>query len=536
MWASCFERLHPGRDRGGFADDIANLGAVCVPVRRDGPTMHNAMTATRLTRLVPLVVTASLLLAMPAFTWAATPVAVDAPPASTVLIGGVEWSAGPGSTVASGQLARQSGDTDKAIALTLAPGDGLKLERTLSAHDRKGLAFSALLGLHEAQACLKLEILFLNPDGRELGREESDCALADGGPHPVAVVARPPATSSTVTYTVRAMSPATVSIEKLRTEGVESGLPGLRSLVAAPVLDALDEALASVRRRSMNRSLVEWDFVAARATAEAVTATRTRELLPAVRLVVKALGDGHSWATVLDDAGRMTLGSAAKAPPLVLPTHVRHELAPGRQVVQIRMTPLGSVSQGDSEAYADALRQALVLGAESHACAYVLDLRAHTGGNMWPGLAGLAPLLGPGSVGAFKPGPEWVIGEDGAYLGGVLAAGATVPGTGLDGLAIAPVALLFGPKTASSGEAIAIAFAGRANTRSFGSKTRGLATANQMIDLGDGLRAFVAVGLMLDRHQRTYPTGLLPDIESEEPDEAESDALSWARSLDACKP
>lgn len=38
----------------------------------------------------------------------------------------------------------------------------------------------------------------------------------------------------------------------------------------------------------------------------------------------------------------------------------------------------------------------------SKPCGWVIDLRANGGGNMWPMLAGIGPLVGAGRLGSFK--------------------------------------------------------------------------------------------------------------------------------------
>lgn len=73
------------------------------------------------------------------------------------------------------------------------------------------------------------------------------------------------------------------------------------------------------------------------------------------------------------------------------------------------------------------------------------------------------------------------------------------------------VALLFDRGTASSGEAIAISFAGRARERSFGEHTAGFSTANNMHQLPDGAVLFLCDGVELDRTGKLYPDGLDPD-------------------------
>jgi C-terminal processing protease CtpA/Prc len=75
------------------------------------------------------------------------------------------------------------------------------------------------------------------------------------------------------------------------------------------------------------------------------------------------------------------------------------------------------------------------------------------------------------------------------------------------------VAVLFDRGTASSGEAVAIAFAGRPRSRSFGEHTAGFSTANQNIPLSDGALLFLCSSVAADRTGHPYPDGLNPEVE-----------------------
>src|SRR5262249_2705971 len=118
---------------------------------------------------------------------------------------------------------------------------------------------------------------------------------------------------------------------------------------------------------------------------------------------------------------------------------------------------------------------------------WIIDLRGNEGGDMWPMLAGIAPVLGEGGLGAF-------VGPDGAKEKGSDREGKVLAGTEVAEAAAeasrpkqpAPtVAVLTDGKTASSGEAVAIAFRGRPKTRSFGQSTAGLSTSNEVFPLSD---------------------------------------------------
>lgn len=113
------------------------------------------------------------------------------------------------------------------------------------------------------------------------------------------------------------------------------------------------------------------------------------------------------------------------------------------------------------------------------ACGWVVDLRANTGGHMWTPLASAGPILSDGEVGAF-------VEADGTRTPWTIESGTPRqyadrwgPGEPL-AHPMPPVAVLTGPRTASAGEAVAIAFRGRPDTRTFGEPTFGVPTANAL--------------------------------------------------------
>jgi C-terminal processing protease CtpA/Prc len=100
----------------------------------------------------------------------------------------------------------------------------------------------------------------------------------------------------------------------------------------------------------------------------------------------------------------------------------------------------------------------------------------------------------------------------------------------------APVAVITGFYTMSSGEAVAIAFRGRPNTRSFGEPTAGKSTANQGERLSDGSMLLVTAALMADRNGMLYGIPIQPDERVDaragtaaEEDHALAAAVNWLR-------
>ncbi len=75
-----------------------------------------------------------------------------------------------------------------------------------------------------------------------------------------------------------------------------------------------------------------------------------------------------------------------------------------------------------------------------------------------------------------------------------------------------PVAVLTGPKTASSGELLAISFKGNARTQSFGQATRGLSTGNTTHRLPDGAMLAITSSIYMDRFGNIYGGKIRPDV------------------------
>ena len=132
---------------------------------------------------------------------------------------------------------------------------------------------------------------------------------------------------------------------------------------------------------------------------------------------------------------------------------------------------------------------------------------------------GLRPLLGDVEVGAFRNRA----GELSQWKPGRIDACSP-------DLADTRVAVLIGPGTASSGEAVAVAFKGRVETRFFGLTTAGLATSNQTIPLPDGSVLMLTTAVFVDRAGYAYPDGVSPDVPVNAAQDVIDIAADWLQS------
>jgi carboxyl-terminal processing protease len=281
-------------------------------------------------------------------------------------------------------------------------------------------------------------------------------------------------------------------------------------IIARPVVQAnaplapeaqreLDSAFAIVRRGSLWRDTVTWSRVEPEVRAMATGSETAADTYAAIRALLAHLGDHHSFLMRPQGAAAVRTGGAENPRPLVrvqtdgigyisVPAYIGFDTAAAESYVR---------------AVHDSLARAVAKGAGT--CRWILDLRTNGGGNMWPMLAGLQPFVGEEELGSFvsaaETGPLWHARDH---------VDVKPPAT-LAPLESANVAVLTGPRTASSGEAVTIAFIGRPRTRMFGLPTAGLSTANTTKMLPDGAMIVLTTAVEADRTGKRYGEQLTPD-------------------------
>ncbi len=154
----------------------------------------------------------------------------------------------------------------------------------------------------------------------------------------------------------------------------------------------------------------------------------------------------------------------------------------------------------------------------------VIDLRGNTGGNMYPMIAAISPLLPDGVVLRFKgrkrTTPIW--------LEAVIQS-QNIPAKFIFKCEETPTAILTDGQTASSGEATLLCFRGLKHVRTFGAPTAGYASANQSHILKDGYLLAVTISGDMARTGEVFcDSPIVPDVRSAEP---LKDAINWILSL-----
>jgi hypothetical protein len=333
--------------------------------------------------------------------------------------------------------------------------------------------------------------------------------------------------------------------------------------VSTVAADYLNHALDLMQQHALHRSEIDWASVRKGAVQHAQGAQTTEDTYPGIFFALAQLREHHSFLRIPDSlteeqkrkayaARRATLNppSPEEKALSVSPFRTRaepegHLLHFGDRVFAWVSIPACSARHSkwadnlaDFRDYATKLHSVAADLEGVHPSGWIIDLRGNEGGNMWPMLAGIGFVLGEGNVGSFVNGNGAE--ETWSYRDGA----ASVEGKNMNDFKLdAPrslpmlpsVAVLIDSGTASSGEAIAVAFKGRPRTRFFGTHTFGLASSNEMFPLPDGATLFINDAIDADRNHHRYENGIEPDVvfsvpliqPTENADTALQNALSW---------
>jgi carboxyl-terminal processing protease len=295
----------------------------------------------------------------------------------------------------------------------------------------------------------------------------------------------------------------------------------------------LDQALELIRLHHRKVAKSDWQTISANAQSEIANAKLPQETYPAIRRVLTALNEPHSF--LIEPSAVPAQNSVQEqkkqdtGPKLAAP---EWKLEDGRFGVLTlpELNTLGDLERKKAIAYESAVQDGLTTMDKKSICGWIVDLRQNSGGNMWPMLWGLDPLLGPSPFAAFLAmdgrKENWVRAK-----GHIFPTSENLPETPASFQlkhSVAPVAVLLGPNTASSGEMVAIAFIGRKDVRHFGNPTAGLTSGNTVHPLSDGAYLLLTGTGVVDRFGREYSGPIIPDEQTED-EKTMSVAKNWLK-------
>lgn len=331
------------------------------------------------------------------------------------------------------------------------------------------------------------------------------------------------------------VGPGLMVLDSVTLDVVDSAPIANRPPPTLAALAYVDSALALMQRWSLRRGDVDWPTLRARAELRVRGATTLEDTYRAIRAALAELGDHHSFFMLPGESSDWSSMGAEYADSSA-------RLYDGR-IGYLPIPAYGGSDSATSVAFARQMQRAIARVDAAEACGWVVDLRENTGGNMWPMLAGIGPVLGEGIAGYFVTPDSvrrpWAYRKGATYEDTVPQVTVGLPFYQLKGSALPPVAVLVSGETGSSGEAIMVSFLARPRTRTFGVSTAGLSTANEAYPLPDGAQIFLTVGVMADRSGRAYGDAIDPDVLLAPSDLISSDptidaALQWLRGQPEC--
>lgn len=299
---------------------------------------------------------------------------------------------------------------------------------------------------------------------------------------------------------------------------------------SVPITDAqqyLSEAIDIIQENALNSSQADWDKIRSTAFEAAKDAKSPEDTYKIIQYVLDELGDHHSFFATpegMDDLNNSTTTDYMAA---------TGELLEGR-LGYVTLFGFGAQKEEEVNKYANQVQNLIIDLSDQNVCGWIVDLRYNTGGNMYPMIAGLGALIGEGKLGTFKDAKgqttNWYYRDGQSWIEDTPIAKVNHPEFILDPDEV-PVAVLIGSQTASSGEATAISFRGRSNTRFFGRPSYGLTTGNDVFRLIDGAAIFLTIVIELDRTGQEYGGSIDPDVLTSKP---EQEAANWLLTQPAC--
>lgn len=267
--------------------------------------------------------------------------------------------------------------------------------------------------------------------------------------------------------------------------------------------DYLRTALSLIESQDLFASRLNWAVERTAALSELERRPSYSAADQALQGVLSDLGDKHGHVTNAT-AFQQYIDEPTDAVPTgrMLSYHIGYITLPG--VTAQANTP-------GARRYASAGLNLVAKLAHSGAQRWVIDLRNDGGGDMYPMLLAILPVIDERTMISFRTATNnttSVTEHDSAlYLGTTLEMRS--PQTPPPVTNRQTVAVLIGPDTGSAGEATLVSLLARPDTATFGQPTFGATTVPSFYSLGDGNLLMFATSAYVDRAGHTY-TGPIP--------------------------
>lgn len=289
----------------------------------------------------------------------------------------------------------------------------------------------------------------------------------------------------------------------------------------------LDEALGFMKKNYYRRDFIEWDDLTTKAKMRLMGSSNCEDAHEAISWCFRQLNEQHSFIMPPVKAAQYnydTVNLQGPVPLSDLVGEIKGEWI-GDSVAYLTIPWVSTTDSLICMYIADSL-QALIARLDTRKISrWIVDLRKNSGGNCWPMLAGIGPLLGEGICGYFVASEQRV---PIAYRNGAAFQGKHVlcrvsKEAYRTQCSRKSVIVLTGRKTVSAGEIVALAFKGKEQAWLFGEPTAGLTTANATYSLSDHSMLVLTICQEADYMGRICQGSILPDkLITPHPDELSS--------------
>jgi carboxyl-terminal processing protease len=302
----------------------------------------------------------------------------------------------------------------------------------------------------------------------------------------------------------------------------------------------LDEAFSFMQKNYYRKNTVEWETLVTGAKKKLNSSGNCDDIYDIISGCFKELNESHSFIMPPSKAAIYNNEGTELAPkPSIkeLVGDIHAELL-DNGIAYLSVPWVSTTDSAVCMLVADSLQQ-LIAGLDKQGTnGWIIDLRKNTGGNCWPMLAGLGPLLGDGVCGYFVSAREKI---PISYKDGAASQGKYVRcRVSTNGYKLKedkkPIIVLTGRRTVSSGEIVALAFKGKEQVYFYGEPTAGYTTANATYTLSDNSMLVLTVCMEADRNGKICEGKIIPDetisteTRSYNADPAKTAALVWLSS------
>ena len=276
----------------------------------------------------------------------------------------------------------------------------------------------------------------------------------------------------------------------------------------------LDEAFVIIRKNYYRKDSVEWKPLLESARHSINQSADCASAYRAVQWCFDQIKEKHSFIMPPVKAALYTGNINSSKPessnnPLTGPIH--HELIEN-DIAYITVPWVSTTDQLVCTRFADSIQSLIQAFDRRGISKWIIDLRKNTGGNCWPMLAGVGPLLGNGVHGFFVSTTESI---PISYKNGMVMQGQKIRCMASDPYTMSSrkktIVVLTGRNTSSAGEILALAFKGLNNVYLYGEPTAGLTTANASYPLSDGSLLVLTVCKEADRTGTIIEGKINPD-------------------------